>query len=89
MIIYTNKNTNKKRGKLKNRMGRVRNTKSLNLSYGTGLVLYFWTIWDRIEKLWGGGGGRKVWCQNSSDFPAPDDYAVSCERKNCGNVNEI
>jgi len=33
MIIYTNKNTNKKLGKWKNWMGRVRAAKALNRCY--------------------------------------------------------
>ena len=56
MIFYTNKNTNKKRGKCENWMEHLGNTKLTKTSVYSGLMLIIGIIWNSIKYECGGGG---------------------------------
>lgn len=58
MIFYINKNTNKKLGMCKNWLGRVRNTKSLNLCYCKGRVLIWYDLKQDGIVVWSRWGNR-------------------------------
>ena len=60
MIIYTNKNTNKKCGKCKNWMEQLGNSKLIKTCVYKVLLLDCGIIWNNMKYECGGGGGNRT-----------------------------
>ena len=60
MIIYTNKNTNKKCGKCKNWMEQLGNSKLIKTCVYKALLLDYGIIWNSMKYECGGGGGNRT-----------------------------